>query len=477
MLANDPDTGGGRKSPSQPMTEPTSVYAVLLQLEQEARRAETEDALRFVLVNQTRRLVAFRQAVLVRLHGPGRFVVEAVSNVPVIDREAPFVRWLGRVLMAARPDLPPPSLLPPGTTTARRVDAAALPSDVRADWADWWPPEVLWLPLPGPDGQPQGGLLLAREAPFTSAELVLADRLADAYGHAWDALRRRLGRRFGGGVPAGGDMIRRRRWLGWSVVAVMLAALAWPVQQSTLAPAEVVPREPRVIAAPLEGVIEEVLVEPNQPVIAGQPLFRFEEGPVRARRDVAARQLAVAEADLRLAQQAAFRDVARKGEMALKEASVALRQTELAYAEELLARAVVAAPADGVAVFANRDDWTGRPVAVGERVMVLADPARTELRAWLAVSDAISLEPGTEVRVFLAVDPLNPVPAVLRRASYDAELTPEGVLAYRIEAGFLEDAAPRLGLQGTAKLYGEHAPLAFTLFRRPIATLRQWLGL
>ncbi|GAA0599588.1 efflux RND transporter periplasmic adaptor subunit [Caenispirillum bisanense] len=461
------------------MTEQTSVYAVLLQLEQEARRAETEDALRFVLVNQTRRLVTFRQAVLVRLRGPGRFVVEAVSNVPVLDREAPFVRWLGQVLLTLRPDLPPPSPPPPGMPAVRRLDGAALPSDLAAEWAEWWPPEVIWVPLPAPQGQaPLGGLLLAREVPFSPAELVLADRLADAYGHAWDALRRRPGRRFGGRqASSAGDGARRRRWLGWTAAAVVLGALAWPVQQSTLAPAEVVPREPRVIAAPLDGVIEEVLVEPNQPVTAGQPLFRFEEAPVRAKRDVAARQLAVAEADLRLAQQAAFRDVTRKGEVALKEASVALRQTELAYAEELLARAVVAAPADGVAVFANRDDWTGRPVAVGERVMVLADPERTELRAWLAVSDAISLEAGTEVRLFLAVDPLNPVPAVLRRASYSAELTPEGVLAYRIEAGFLDDAAPRLGLQGTAKLYGEHAPLAFTLFRRPIATLRQMLGL
>lgn len=454
------------------MTEQTSVYALLLQLEREARHAESEDALRFVVVNQTRRLVSYRQAVLVRMEGPGRFAVEAISNVPVIDREAPLVRWVTQVLAALRPDQPLDPEPQPGQPTARRLDAGKLPPALLADWAEWWPPEALWQPLTAPDGRLLGGLVLLREQPFKPAEAVLADRLADAYAHAWEALRRRFGRRF---ADAGAR--RRRRWMTWAVAAILLVVLAWPVQQSALAPAEVVPRDPWVIAAPLEGVVQEVLVEPNQPVAAGDPLFRFEEAPLRARRDVAAKQLAVAEADLRLAQQGAFRDLTRKGEVALKEAAVSLRQSELAYAEELLSRAVVTAPAAGVAVFADRDDWTGRPVAVGERVMVLADPARTELRAWLPVSDAISLEPGTEVRLFLAVDPLNPVEAVLRRASYDSELTPEGVLAYRIEAGFLADALPRLGLQGTAKLYGEHAPLAFTLFRRPIAAIRQVVGL
>lgn len=457
------------------MTEQTSVYAILLQLEREARHAEGEDALRFLLVNQTRRLIAYRQAVMVRLEAPGRFAVEAVSNVPVIDRDAPFVRWLTRVLKVLRPDtgVPEGASGGPGAPAGLRLEPGRLPPDLLSEWAEWWPSEVVWQPLSGADGRLLGGLILAREEPFRPPELVLADRLADAYGHAWEALRRRLGL-----SVAPGARLRRRRLLLWAAAVVTLVVLAWPVRQSALAPSEVVPRDPQVVAAPLQGVIETVLVEPNAPVTAGQPLFRFEQAPLEAQAEVAARQLAVAEADLRQARQAGFQDPRRKGEVALKEAAVALRQAELDYAREQLSRGVVTAPAAGVAVFADRDDWTGRPVAVGERVMVVADPAATKLRAWLPVSDAIALEPGTEVRVFLAVDPLNPVPAVLERASYDAEPTPEGGLAYRVEAVFLGgEAAPRIGLQGTAKLYGDHAPLAFTLFRRPIATIRQVLGL
>ena len=35
----------------------------------------------------------------------------------------------------------------------------------------------------------------------------------------------------------------------------------------------------------------------------------------------------------------------------------------------------------------------------------------------------------------------------------------------------------RIGLKGTAKLYGERAPLGYLLLRRPIASVREWTGL
>ena len=451
------------------MTAANGIYPTILQLEREARHALNEDALRFVLVNRTHQLLPYRQAVLVRMDGPGRYAVEAVSNVPVIDPEAPLMQWLSRVLTTWSPDQDKAAA---GQPSGVRLDAAVLPEALRAEWNTWWPPEALWQPLVAPGGAMLGGLILLRDHPFSTAELVLLDRLGDAYAHAWRGLR-----------PPSGSLrtaVRRhgRRRVLWTAAAAVLLVLAFPVRQSALAPAEVVPRDPWLVAAPLEGVIEAMLVEPNQLVTQGAPLFRFEDAPLRARRDVAARQLAVAEAELRQAQQAAFRDDTHKGEVAVKLAAVALRQSELSYADELLARGVVRAPAAGIAVFADADQWVGRPVGVGERVMVVADPAHTELRAWLPVSDAIGLEVGSEVRLFLAVDPLNPVAAILRRTSYDAELTPEGVLSYRLQAAFREDkAVPRLGLQGTAKLYGTYAPFAFTLLRRPIATVRQMVGL
>ena len=38
------------------------------------------------------------------------------------------------------------------------------------------------------------------------------------------------------------------------------------------------------------------------------------------------------------------------------------------------------------------------------------------------------------------------------------------------------DATVRIGLRGTAKIYGDRVLLGYYLFRRPLATLRGWTG-
>lgn len=80
------------------------------------------------------------------------------------------------------------------------------------------------------------------------------------------------------------------------------------------------------------------------------------------------------------------------------------------------------------------------------------------------------------------MDPLNPLAAVLATAGYQAAAGADGVLGYRLKAAFdrpdgLVPASLRIGLKGTAKLYGTDTTLFYFLMRRPLAALRQWLGL
>jgi hypothetical protein len=117
-------------------------------------------------------------------------------------------------------------------------------------------------------------------------------------------------------------------------------------------------------------------------------------------------------------------------------------------------------------------------VAQGERIMLLADPTQTEFEIRLAVADAIDLPPGAEVRVFLNADPQRALPATLEFQAYRAQPGPDGTLSYRLKARPSGDmSATRIGLKGTAKLYGRSVPLALYVFRRPLAALRQAVGL
>lgn len=427
------------------------VFALFLGLQQQARKAAGTEQLSFAMVNDGQALFGFRHAALL-IAGK----VQALTGISVVEANAPFVAFVERaaatLLKQARLD------------EGHNVDPAQMDEQTRLDMNTLSAPHAYWLPLTNRDGETFGGLWLARDTPFNEAEQSLLRQLADTYAHAWLALQPRKPWRM---------RWPRRKLL--AVAAALALLLLIPVQQSVLAPAEVVPLGGRVVAAPLDGVIAEFLVKPNQSVAAGDLLVRFDATSLKAQADVAERALGVAEAELKANTQRAFADAESSARLDLLAARVEQKRAERDYARQLLARSEVRAERAGIAVFADAERLTGKPVQTGERLMQIADPSQAELRIELPVGDAIALQPGAEVALFLDSDPLNRHEAQLERSAYEAQTTAAGQLAYRLDARFVE-APPRVGLRGTAKLFGDRAPLAYYLLRRPLAAARQSLG-
>lgn len=437
----------------------SQTYLTLLQLEKEARHAETSNALAYTMVNRARVLVAHRQAILFRLNRTGGVQVQAISDVSTPDPNAPFVRWLMRMGK---------SIVDQETGgTLHEVDVKSLSERDREEVPDWLPAHIMWCPMKAPDGSLVGALLIARDEPWQEQDTILMDHLVDAWGHAWCAVL--------------GPQAKRKRLslsLPLKVAAVVLLAVQFiPVSQTALSPAEVVAHEPELVAAPMDGVIKTVHVLPNSPVKKGDLLFSFDDTRLVGNLEVAEEKLLVARTSLRTARQGAFRDPKQNAEVALLDARVSLSGAERDHIRKQVARKDVRAGRDGVAVFRDSSEMEGRPVKTGERVMLIAQPHETELRIELPVADAVVLEPGAPVRLFLDRNPLDPVDAVLEYAGYEAEMSPSGVLSYRLIAQFTGATPPRIGLRGTAKVQGANVPLFLYLFRRPISALRQWFGI
>ncbi|CRI59237.1 efflux RND transporter periplasmic adaptor subunit [Pseudomonas sp. CCOS 191] len=428
------------------------AFALFLGLQRQARQATGPEQLAYNMVNDGQTLFGFRHAALL-IAGK----VRALTGISVVEAHAPFVAFVER---AAH------TLQAAGVAAqAGAVDPTTLDIQAQADWRSLSAAHAFWLPLLDRQGKVFGGLWLARDQAFNPAEQALLTQLGETYAHAWLALG-----------PAKPWRLRwpRRRLL--VALGLSLLVLLVPVRQSVLAPAEVVPRAGRVVAAPLDGVIAEFLVKPNQTVAVGDLLVRFDATTLKAQVDVAERALGVAEAELKASTQRAFSDAESNARLDLLAARVEQKRAELDYARQLLGRSEIRAERAGIAVFADAERWTGKPVQTGERLMQLADPQQAELRLELPVGDAIALQPGAEVALFLDSDPLHRHGARLERAAYEAQATAAGQLAYRLDAGF-DEAPPRIGLRGTAKVYGERAPLVYYLLRRPLAALRQGLGL
>lgn len=433
------------------------AIGALFQLGRRARQAETAAMLGFVAVNESRQLLDFRQSA-VWLQDKG---VAAVSGLPEAAKDAPYTQWLAQVCQTMQRQ-----------PVATILNAHALPAELAADWDDWLPAHALALPLLDMQGHSFGQWLLARDTPWTEADIAVATELADIYAHAWrfflprESWRERWQKLLG-------DRRRKQR-IGIGLAVVLL----FPVRLTMMAPAEVTPKDAFPVRAPLEGAVDVMHVRPNQPVKANQPLFDLDTTGLRARLSVARKAYEAAAEEYRQAAQLAVTDD-EKGrlEMNQRKGRMEEKSAELAYSEQLLDRVQVKAPRAGIAVFADASEWIGKAVTIGERVMQIADPARVEIAIRLPVSDAIEIEPAAPVTLYLTTAPQLSYSARLTYAAYKAEVTPDGIVAYRLKADFAPgESLPRLGLTGTAKVYGGWVPFVYYLLRRPLAAARQWVG-
>lgn len=428
--------------------------------------------LAFVICNETHALADYRQAALVGYFGARRTRLVGHSGLADVEADSPYALWLAELADHLRPQL---DALP----AAARVLSLApsmLPAALAASWADWLPDHVWVLPLAGPDGQTRAVLFLAREnawpAEFDAgAPEYLLLQAAATYGHAWWALTGR--RRSIGTVWQG---LWSRRALRWSLILLPLLLLV-PVREYALVQAEVISLRSQVIASPRDGVIRRITVPPNTPVEADQVIAELDDTTLFNRLSVAQAALASARLELHQASQRAIESQSAKAELNLADGKLREREVEVAALQREVAQLSIKAPAKGVFVYSDPDDWAGRPVQTGERVGLLADPGTLGVQAWAPVSEAVNLAPGAPMTLFLRVAPLDPVSARLDYAGYQAIEAPNGIASYALR-GHIEEKAPiaRIGLRGTARVSGDWTVLGYLMFRRPFAAVREWCG-
>jgi multidrug resistance efflux pump len=443
--------------------------AILIGMAHRTRHVADTVELDFLAVNSTHALAPYRQAAL---WFEDRNVC-ALSGVVQIEANAPYVQWLDRVCRELK--------------QAGPVTAADLSPSLEEEWAEWLPAYGLWLPMPSDERTPfaaRGGLLLARDISWMDGEIALLTEWTDILRHAYAAratpmrwtpaaIRARVKQRLERERAARLPWWRRR---AAQVAAVLLFILCFPVRLTILAPGELVPANPASIRSPLEGVIERFHVKPNQPVKKDQPLFDFDEAQLASRYAVASQALNTAEAEYRQSLQQALTDGKSKALLSSLQGKIEERRAETEFLRGQVERAHVVAPQDGIALFDDPGEWIGRPVATGERIMRIATPQDVEVEAWLAVGDAIPLEPGAPASLYLGASPLHPVSARIRYVSYEATQRPDGSYAYRVRATLDARTEHRVGLKGTAKLSGNWVPMAYWMLRRPLAVVRQTLG-
>ena len=434
--------------------------ARLIGLEKKSREARTQDELNFVVVNETRQIIDFVNSYLILKTPTDKYHVKAVSDLATVDRTAPLVTYVENIINE-KTNI--------SLKEIQNYEVDKLSKSLNLNKPKNIPDNILLTPIFSPQKGLQGFLILTRNEKFNDNEVELARHLSITYGHAYNtfladfSIKDFFKKNFTG----------KRSWI--IILAIILISII-PIKITSTAPVEVVPSNPRLITAPFDGVVKNIIVNNNDKINSGDLLIQIEDTDLKNSYNLATQSLQVAEKELLRSRQFSFSNDEEKARLAELVAQVDLKKAEVKSTSERLKNSKIYADKDGIAIVDQKNNWQGRPVSVGEKIITIANPEKVEFLIWLPVKDSLIIKENTDVKVFLDINPIKPLKGKLKRASYQSSLSPEEVLSYQISASFEGEEIPRIGLRGTAKIYGSRVTLFYYLFRKPITFVRQLIG-
>jgi len=438
----------------------------LLELQRKLQACKSLRELNFVAVNDSFSVIQYDQAVIWHYDVRGRISVGAVSGLAEVASDTPYVQWLAKAIEF---------ILLNRQNEVAAFPFDALPESLQEDGKEWVHEHILHGALRSPEGKVLGGLFLNRHTPFSEHEQAVAAWMASSLGFAAWAWRQNS-QKIEHVTRAFEKQSVRYLVAGACVAAALLTFV--PIRLTALVPAEITPSKPFPITAPIDGVIRKIVIQPNQVVKADEAVAELDDTSIRNRLAVATKAFETASTDYQRAVNKSFNDEQSKGELLVLGSKVQEKSAEVAYLSELLEKLRISTPQGGIAIFSDAEDLRGRPVQTGERIMVVADPSLVGVTVYLPPDDAVELEVGGDVTVYLNIAPLSPLHAKIVQSSYEAMVQPDNSIAYIIKAALEQGSGlPRIGNKGTAKVYGKSVSLGYYLFRKPILFLRRSFGI
>ncbi len=427
---------------------------------------KTKEALIFLIVNDTFHLLKFDRAILFHI-SPKKTKVLGISGQPSINSVSPLVNKLEKIASGLK-----------HPQTEAFLDDSHFKENTVAVWKEVQAQThsaVLWLPIFS-DNQLVLGLWLERwdtqhfTFPTEDFPELLKNFLLPAFGVAWT--------RFNAGFSF-------KKWLGISAFKLMLlstllliASLAIQVPLRIVAPCEIVASDPYVVRAPLEGVVQGIVVKPGQWVKKGDVLLEYdrkilEDALKSTQKEALAKQLEVERASFLGLQDKKFLD-----ELALLKVKQQKELVNLGFMEYQVGLLTVIALEEGFIQVDAPDEWLGRPVKKGEKILVINNPQNTKIQMMIPESDNIPLDLQAPIKIFLNTDPFKSYLAEMEYIANEVSISDQKIPSFLAKANWIDQPPHlKLGLKGTAILYGEKVPLLYYILRKPWNTLRQFTGL
>lgn len=432
-----------------------SLYT-LSQLLLRASAATRQDPFIFMATNDTLHLVPYDRAYLVSFEKQKPTIV-GISGQIQVNELAPLVQQVQDAIASFS-----------DATKPTAVEANNVPQESHA--------AVYWLPI-FYDKELILGLWLEQwnqpsfAFPLEGVERLLVEFLAPAYGIAWHRVHGRLSPSF--------LWAKHRRK---SIAALALACLLLfviPVPLRIVAPCEVIAADPYIVRAPVEGVISEVVVLPGTQVAQGAPLVRYDRLAQESALKAAENQYLAKKLEVERAAVLGIKDPQKQGDLGVLQAQMLKEQANLKYVAGEVQKLTILSPVHGVVIIDSPDEWRGRPVRIGEKILTVGDPSKTKIQIWIPESDNVLINLQMPIKIVLNVSPMTSYAAKIDYIANETTIAQHEIPSYLAKAEWVDKPPEgvKLGLRGSAVIYGESVSLFYYIVRKPWYALRTFLGL
>ncbi len=444
--------------PGQQQTAALQLLATLNELNIKAFNCKKKQELIFLMLNDTAQLIRYDRAVLFSIHADKPKLI-GVSGQSTFSDESDMIKEMSHLIG---------DIINPKSIQVLNEQSFSKETERFKKFQGEGPNgSVVWMPVLC-EGKFALGFWIERwqSKEWKLEELNLLSYISRGYSAAWQKFISRWQ------IPEPKKFFIKV----FSATLVLLLCFI-PVPLRVVAPCEVVAKDPYLITAPLNGIVEEILVKPGEEVKEGQALLVYDDRVALQELKVAQKQVDIAKSQLDRVMTQGYSDPEALSEAAIRQLQLDRDNIKLDLAEYQAGQLEVESPVDGVVAFDNPDEWRGKPVQIGERIMVVVDPDATKIKIWLSESDNIQIMPEKPIKVFLNIDPAKTYRANLVYIADFSILSEKGVSSFTAEANWVyRPDGIKIGLKGSAILYGEYVPLFYWVLRKPWNTFREIVG-
>jgi RND family efflux transporter MFP subunit len=230
------------------------------------------------------------------------------------------------------------------------------------------------------------------------------------------------------------------------------------------------PVKRRYVAAPYDGILDRAHVKKGDLVEANAVVADMDEGNLRIELSAVEAELAAARKrrDSALALGEVAKSQIARSEMRRHQAEIELLQQQLTNLE-------IRSPIDGLVVAGDLEKAEGAPLEMGQTVFEIAPLDRMVAEIAIDESEIPYARPGMDVTIKLNAFPFRKWQGTVQSISPSTEIVKDdSVFIAEVEIVNAEMLL-KPGMEGSAKIVADRAPLGWSLFHRPYESLRYWM--